>query len=203
MTAHLLPPSHPSQSAQSSPLVVIISGPSCSGKTTLARYLATHLSLPLIYKDGIKELLFDYLGWSDRAWSQKLGRVSIEILYHTLEAQLQAGKSCIVESIFRPQFDNERLRELIQQYHFVPFQIQCVCDGPTLLHRFKDRAESPTSGRHPGHIDTRNYEEFTSGLLYGRVPPLDIGGTCIKVDTTDFEKVNYNELVESIKQVLG
>jgi len=187
---------------QSTLLVVIISGPSCSGKTTVAKHLATQLSLPLISKDGIKELLFDYLGWSDRAWSQKLGRASIEILYHTLDAQLQASKSCIVESIFRPQFDNERLRQLIQHYHFTPFQIQCVCVGPTLLQRFKRRAESPPTERHPGHIDISNYDEFTPGLLRGRIDPLDIGGTCVEVDTTDFEKVDYSELVRSITTCL-
>ena len=43
------------------PLVLIISGPPCTGKTTLARRLATDLGLPLMCKDTIKEVLFERL----------------------------------------------------------------------------------------------------------------------------------------------
>jgi predicted kinase len=64
------------------PLLVIVSGPPCSGKTTLARWLAKELALPLIAKDNIKELLFDHLGWSDRAWSKKLGRATYPLIYY-------------------------------------------------------------------------------------------------------------------------
>jgi 2-phosphoglycerate kinase len=52
------------------PLLVIITGPPAAGKTTLGRQLAGALSLPFIHKDGIKEILFDVLGWRDRAWSR-------------------------------------------------------------------------------------------------------------------------------------
>jgi predicted kinase len=192
---------HDIESANFKLLLVIVSGPPCTGKTTLARYLASQLELPLIHKDSIKELLFDYLGWSDREWSKKLGRVSIEILYHMLEAQLQAHTSCIVESVFRPQFDNERLQRLQAEYGFMPLQIQCVCDGPTLLQRFKQRAESSTSGRHAGHGDASNYDEFTPVLLQGCIAPLDLDGPHIEVDTTDFANVDYQKIVSTIKNL--
>ncbi|MEO7074366.1 MAG: AAA family ATPase [Ktedonobacterales bacterium] len=44
------------------PLVVIVSGPPASGKTTLARTVAQEVRLPFFYKDGLKETLFDALG---------------------------------------------------------------------------------------------------------------------------------------------
>ncbi|MFE7359159.1 AAA family ATPase [Streptomyces sp. NPDC057543] len=47
------------------PTVVIVSGPPGTGKTYLARQLATRLTLPWYSRDAIKESLFDTLGWSD------------------------------------------------------------------------------------------------------------------------------------------
>ena len=57
----------------------IVTGPPGAGKSTLAEYLARELCLPLISKDGIKEILFDTLGWHDREWSKKLGHASFEL----------------------------------------------------------------------------------------------------------------------------
>ena len=183
------------------PLLLIISGPPCTGKTTLGKSLAQEFHLPFINKDGFKEILFDRLGWSDRAWSKKLGVASMDILYSVLEAQLRAEQSCIVESNFRPEFDTQRFLELKEVYNFEPFQIQCTCDGPTLLQRFKQRAESSSSRRHPGHGDQLNYEEFTPGLLKGRLSPLEIGGTLYEVDTTDFRSLDYKKIIDTIMDV--
>ena len=46
-------------------LLIIINGAPCTGKTTLGRKLAKQLRLPFLSKDGIKEVLFDTLGWED------------------------------------------------------------------------------------------------------------------------------------------
>ena len=80
----------------SHPLVLIVAGPPASGKTTLARSLAESLTLPPFVKDDFKEVLFDTLGWSDRAWSRKLGGVSMQLLFAALEVELRAARSCIV-----------------------------------------------------------------------------------------------------------
>lgn len=57
-------------------VLIIVLGPPCAGKTTLARRIAQEFQLPLIAKDDIKESLFDSLGWRDREWSKKLGRAT-------------------------------------------------------------------------------------------------------------------------------
>ena len=55
------------------PLLIVVTGAPCAGKTTLARRIAETFRLPLIAKDDIKESLFDSLGWKDREWSKQLG----------------------------------------------------------------------------------------------------------------------------------
>ena len=72
-------------------LLIIVNGPPGSGKTTLGTRIAETFDLPFINKDGIKELLFDTLGWSDREWSKRLGAATYTILYHIIEAELRVA----------------------------------------------------------------------------------------------------------------
>ncbi len=69
-----------------------------------------------------------------------------------------------------------------------------------LFQRFQKRSES--GERHPGHVDNLNYEEFQTTLLKGGYDILDIEGTVLEIDTTDFEKINYQSLSSSIAKSL-
>ena len=61
--------------------LIIVTGPVASGKTTLSQRLALDSRLPLLNRDHFKEIIFDGLGWSDRAWSQRVGATSYGLLY--------------------------------------------------------------------------------------------------------------------------
>lgn len=179
------------------PLLIIVSGPPCAGKTALGRRLVKALRLPFINKDGIKESLFETLGWKDRAWSQQLGRASSELLWYFAEAQLAAARSLIIESNFDPTFATSRLLALKTKVDFEPFQVQCIAAGEMLFQRFKARAES--GERHPGHVDRLNYAEFQSMLTHPRHYTLEIGGAGVEVDTTDFQQIDYERLIHTVR----
>ncbi len=182
------------------PLLILVSGPPCSGKTTLARWLAQELALPLIAKDDIKESLFDHLGWSDRAWSKQLGRAAYPLIYYFVKTQLAVGRSLIVESNFDSAAATPAFLDLQRTCPFEPFQIQCYADGQVLYQRFKTRSES--GARHPGHVDHLSYDEVRETLLKGKYPKLDIGGTLVEIDTTDFEQMNRADLLKAIRLCL-
>jgi predicted kinase len=171
------------------PLLVIVSGLPCTGKTTLGLRLASDFQLPFVNKDGIKELLFDRLGWKDRAWSKKLGLASYDLLYYFVEQMLQAGRSSIVESNFKGDVDTPKFLSLKLKYPYLPFQIVCQTAGQVLVERFRRRSESGI--RHPGHVDGMNYAEFHAVLRKGEYEPLPLGGELLTVDTTDFDAMDY------------
>jgi predicted kinase len=46
------------------PVLILITGAPCTGKTTIAQHLAGKFQLPVVHKDDIKERLFDRLDYS-------------------------------------------------------------------------------------------------------------------------------------------
>jgi len=109
------------------PLVLIVCGAPGTGKTTLARKLAPALRLPLIARDDLKESLFETLGWSTVAWSQRLGQATYELLYLLIERLLEARCSLLVETPFDSDWANPRFQALQARHPFsagagIPFR---------------------------------------------------------------------------------
>jgi len=181
----------------SKPLLIIVSGAPSSGKTSIGRKIACELGLPFVFKDGIKEMLFDTLGWSDREWTEQLNLATYAILFHFMEAQLQAGLSFVVESDFKPDEHTAKFKELEHKFKFNPVQVQCQASDQVLLKRYKERAKS--GKRHPGHMDHANLEDFKKALQEDTYEPLALGGEILTVITDDFDKIDFPALLKTIK----
>ena len=178
------------------PLLVIITGLPCTGKTTLSRQLAAELGLPLIAKDDIKERLFDSLGWSDREWSKKLGGATFALLFYFIEIEVSVGRSLITESRFFPQFDLPHFQAIQQRHPFRPLVIECVADGKILFDRFVRRSES--GERHPGHVDHTSYAEVQK-VFYAEQTPFKLGEKYIQVNTNNFDQLDLQALVAAVR----
>ncbi|MBN9391716.1 MAG: AAA family ATPase [Chloroflexi bacterium] len=179
------------------PFLIIVSGSPSSGKTSIGRKIAHEMGLPFVFKDGIKEMLFNTLGWSDKEWTEQLNLATYAIFFHFMETQLQAGLSFVVESDFKPDEHTAKFKELEHKYKLKAVQVQCQADDEVLLQRFIERAKS--GERHPGHMDHANLEDFKKSLKEDTYQPLDIGGKTLTVDTNDFDKIDYPALLEDIK----
>ena len=182
------------------PLLIIVSGPPSSGKTTLAKAIAQKFKLPLITKDSLKELLFDTIGWKDRQWSQKLGSASFAIMHYLLDSHMTTGQPIIIEGNFKTEFESQHLKPKLEKFGYKAIQILCQCDGKILFARFKQRSES--GDRHPGHCDTGNYEELKDSLLRGKYPALDIDSQKIIFDSTDLNHLDYFSIFDQISLLL-
>jgi predicted kinase len=179
------------------PILVIITGESGAGKTTLAKRLADELRLPLVYRDGLKETLYESLGWSDVAWSQKLGAASYDLLYHVLESLLHAGVSAVVESNFNLAYASNRFCEYQEKYGFTAFQILCTANRIVIKERIRQRALS--GDRHPGHVEFLRENEPSPALGTVQFGFLPLRGATYTLDTNDFGTIDYTEIIALIK----
>ncbi|MBN1887158.1 MAG: AAA family ATPase [Thermoflexales bacterium] len=176
--------------------LIIVWGLPCTGKTTLGQWLAKELNLPFVHKDGIKESLFESLGWKDRAWSKQLSYASIELLYYMAETQLAVGRSLVIESNFDPILATPQFRALKEKYELEFFQVHCQAPPEILFERHESRIAS--GERHPGH-HTFSLDEFKAIVLSSTPQAMDIGGQVIELDTSDFSRVDYAGLLEAVR----
>ena len=157
------------------------------------------LGLPVMCKDTIKETLFEHLGWSDRDWSRRLGGASVEVLYTFAEALVAAGQSCIVEANFSYRYATPAFQRVAARHPCRLLQINCVADPEVLRARFWTRSRS--GERHPGHQDHLPPDSVDAPNP-GRLPPLDIGGAVIELDTSNWDTMDYPALLDQVHPFL-
>jgi predicted kinase len=183
--------------------IIIFTGLPGTGKTTLSRQVAEALNIPLIAKDDIKEIMYDKIGWSDKAYSAKLAHATFGIMDYITEQHLKTGISIALESNYSPKLANERFQEWQQTYGCSITQVVCRTDIDVLARRYFERQHTD---RHPGHNDTGTIEEYRASFLQ-RIEneenqPLAVDGPVRIVDTTDFGTVNAAEVIEWAKKAM-
>lgn len=181
------------------PYFIIISGPPASGKTTLGWQLKNHYNLPFIYKDLIKESLFDTLGIADSEWSGKLGYSSVVLLYKLLDEILSAKKSLIFESAFLGYKESGNTKNIIEKYHAKPIEIHCNASSEIIIERFKKREKS--SERHKGHHRSNVIQDLEERLLHGVYGSLSLDNNVVQWQTDDFAKLSLSDLITKIDTI--
>lgn len=160
--------------------VIVVSGLPCSGKSKVAQRLGEELRWPLLCKDDYKELLFDTLGYSDRAWSKRVSAAAYALQFSQAR-QLAASKvNFILEGNFRWLEHRAHFDVLFAAATGV--QIHCRANAEVLVQRFKARAHS--GNRHPGHVDIESLAEIERELLSAEQQPLPLSGAVIDCNTT-------------------
>ncbi len=192
---------------------ILVTGIPAAGKSTMAEVISKKLNLPVISKDIIKELLFDNVGFQSRAEKVNLGIASMEIMYYAAGQLMKTGQSFILENNFEYS-SAYGIKNLIEKYQYSALTITLTGDYSVIYQRFLERESSPD--RHRGHIvndcypekkennlktlkaKTISYENFVRGIEQRGFDAFCIDGKQIKIDTTDFSKINIEELFSQI-----
>lgn len=179
----------------------------------MAEAIAAKLNLPVISKDTIKELLFDHVGFQSREEKVKLGIASMEIMYYVAGQLMRTGQPFILENNFEYS-SKHGLKTLLEKYRYSVLTITLTGDYKTIYNRFLEREVSPD--RHRGHVmndcypeiecgaEQRKatsiaYEDYVHGIEQRGFDTFYVEGRQIKVDTTDFSKIDMEKLFEQIR----
>ena len=184
-------------------VLIIINGLSGTGKSGLARRLATDLQLPCIGNDQLKEVLFDTLGWDDLELSEMLGIASSAILWSVTGSIVGAGQSLVIESAFHRDRDAPQLREIAQNLRPLVIEIHCFAARSVLIERVKARTEK--GDRHPGHGDQDREaleDQVIPELKAADDHLLDAADLYIPFDAADESDEAYENLRTQVKQFM-
>ncbi|NLD43732.1 MAG: ATP-binding protein [Chloroflexi bacterium] len=183
------------------PLIIVITGPPASGKSSVARRVTARFALPWVSKDGIKETLYDSLGYHNRRASGRLSTATQDLLFHFADVLLAARQPFVLESNFRPRRDAEAFRRLASRHPYRALQVHCDAPAPVLVRRFLNRWEA--GRRHPGHADDLTAQDIAHDIRTGEFAPLDLPGQTVHLDTGDFEGIDFPALYAAIGAALA
>ncbi|MBT3230332.1 AAA family ATPase [Candidatus Uhrbacteria bacterium] len=176
--------------------IIVISGAWCTGKTGVAKKLSELLDWQIFSLDHYKEKRFD----QDERGS--LIQESYDDLFENLKEALNEDQSCIVESDFIDDQQVQRLIKISQHNRADLIQIYLHAEPKVLAERFIQRLES--GERHSGHGDEQYLEKAKQSLKSNdysgeaSFSPLELPGSVIKIETSDFDKIDYNSIIETM-----
>lgn len=192
---------------------ILMAGMPASGKSTMAKTIAEKWKLPVISKDSIKEYLYDNIGFQSRTEKVNLGIASLEIMYYVAEQLMKAGQPFILENNFENSSECG-IKTLLKKYQYSALTITLTGDYKEIYRRFHERDIS--SDRHRGHVvndcfpekkehspeeikaASISYEAYVNSLKQRGFDDFFVGNKQIKVDTTDFSKIDMEELFSQI-----
>ena len=172
---------------------ILVNGVPASGKSTVARAIATGLGVPLMTLDTVKEALFSHFGIGDREHNRRLGRASYEMMFAAV-SDWPDPATLVIDAWFGFQPAEVLRRHLATAGIGRTAEIWCHAPGPVLAARYEARIGTRAAG-HPG-------AEYVPELvaLNERAGPIGCGA-CFDVDTT--RTLQPEAITSWIKRTLG
>jgi len=179
-------------------ILILVAGMPGAGKTRFAEYFSKRLRFTLICKDRLKEILWNRLHYNTtiRSESQKYGGLAYDLSFHFCKMLMQSDQPIIFESNFTEPCP-EKLKEMVEEYGYRVITVLFGGDIAVIHQRFMERDK--TQQRHPGLVSNNYFSDFE--LFKNATKPcrnFSFGDVRIVVDTTDFLKVSYEDIIEQI-----
>lgn len=177
--------------------IIIIAGYLASGKSTFALQLSKKMSIPYFVKDTFKSAICTSIPITNREDGRRFSAATFDAIAYVSERLMETGYPFIIEGNFvmggyMKANEGDVIKSLIDKYGYESLTYIFWGDPRVMCDRFNEREKLPERGQANQTFSELTYEDCEKWL-----PPLgefNAGGRIIKVDTTDFDKVDYEEL---------
>lgn len=179
--------------------IIIVEGYLASGKSTFALKLSESLKIPYFIKDTFKIALCENISVNDRNESSRFSAVTFDGMMYAIERLFEVGYPVIIEGNFVPEGvkridESKIIRGIINKYSYKSLVFKFSGDTKILHRRFIERERLPERGQVNKMGFEPSYTEFDAWCH--NLDKFDVGGKVIKIDTTDFSKVNFERYIE-------
>lgn len=179
--------------------LIIIMGDLATGKSTFASILSKRYETNMFFKDSIKEVLGDTIGFSNREENKKLSNATMELMFFIFSEFGKVNKNLILESNFHT-VELEKIHKIANEYNYDVLTL--VLRGETeLLHkRYLNRIKN--ENRHSVHLSTSldNFESYKWCTDYLRTA--QIPGYTIYINADDFSYQTNLDILNRIDEFM-
>ena len=186
--------------------IIIVEGYLASGKSTFAQQLSKHINIPYLIKDTLKIALCESVTIANRDESSIFSAVTFDAMMYVTERMFETGCPIIIVGNFVPagvkKVDEAGvIRQLIDKYEYSSLVFKFTGDTRVLYKRFVEREETLERGQVNKIGADVSYDVF-DGWCHN-LDSFDVGGKIIRVDTTDFDSVDFEGYYEIARQFIG
>lgn len=182
--------------------IIIIEGYLASGKSTFALKLSEALKIPYFVKDTFKIALCKNIFVNDRNESSRFSTVTFDAMMYAVERLFEVGYPVIIEGNFVPEGvkridESNMIRKIINKYSCKSLVFKFSGNTQILYRRFIERDKLPERGQ----VNTIGYKPSPAefDVWCHSLDRFDVGGKVIKIDTTDFSKVDFEKYIETAR----
>lgn len=179
--------------------LLLITGDLAVGKSTFAEILSKRYNITVMYKDKIKEILGDTIGFSGREENIRLSVATMELMTYLFSEFRELDHDVILEANFKEK-ETEKLYNLAMAAGYNVLTLVLTADMEIIYKRFVNRIENEK--RHPVHIcGFDGYDTLKNYIDLGRTQATF--GERIDISANDFSYQNDEEILSLIDRFMG
>ena len=178
--------------------LLLIPGDLATGKSTFAAILSKRYGSTVMYKDKIKEVLGDTLGFKDREENLKLSAATMELMIYGFSEAATLGHDVILEANFK-EGELCRIQKFAKESDYDVLTLVLRADMDIIYRRFVNRIEN--ENRHPVHTSGFDgYDSLKHYIELGRAQTTF--GTTLSICADDFSYQKSADVLSVIDEFL-
>ena len=163
--------------------LLLVTGDLATGKSTFTAILSNRYDTIAFFKDSIKEVLGDTIGFSNREENKKLSVATAELMCHIFSEFAKRKQNLILEANFHTA-ELQKLYEIALANHYEVLTIVLRGDVKILHERYLNRMQN--ENRHPVHLSTTFdvFDDFKAYIEHSRTE--QVLGNTQYINAADF-----------------